>query len=135
MIAAPHCRLHHVALGTPDVERLATFYREVFSLTERARHFDAERRLRSIWLDLEPSLLMIERTDEPLRRVAHIGAGPFLLAFTIDPAERRAVERALERAGVVIESRTEFSSYARDPDGNRIAISHYPRPAEIGSPA
>jgi glyoxylase I family protein len=119
-------RLHHVAVGTRDVERLAAFYREVFGLTERGRFTDTLGRLRSIWLDLCGPILMIERTDEPPRRVQTLGAGPFLLAFTIAPSERVAFEAALGRAGAAIEQRTEFSSYARDPDGNRVAVSHYP---------
>jgi glyoxylase I family protein len=119
-------RLHHVAVGTRDVERLAAFYSQVFGLVERARFEDAAGRLRSIWLDLCGPILMIERTDEPARHVELLGAGPFLLAFAIAPAERDAFEAALGRAGAAIERRSEFSSYTRDPDGNRLAISHYP---------
>lgn len=121
-------RLHHIALGTREVERVAAFYREAFSLEERARFDDGEGGLRSIWLTLGDSILMIERTDEPPHAVTRIGAGPFLLAFTVAPSERAASEAALERAGAVIEFRTEYTSYARDPDGNRVAISHYPEP-------
>lgn len=122
--------LHHIALGTRGVERLASFYREVFALEERARFKDDQGELRSIWLSLGDTILMIERTADPPRFVERIGAGPFLLAFAIDPRERAVSEQALERAGALIESRTEYSSYARDPDGNRIAISHYPEPRD-----
>jgi hypothetical protein len=84
--------------------------------------------LRSIWLDLGGLILMIEHTDEPPRRVDRVGAGPFLLAFQVSPAERWRIESALESAGVPIESRTDFTSYARDPDDNRFGFSHYPDP-------
>jgi catechol 2,3-dioxygenase-like lactoylglutathione lyase family enzyme len=122
-------RLHHVALGSADVERLAAFYRLTFGLVELQRFPTPEGGLRSIWLDLGGAVLMIERTDEPPRRVDGVGAGPFLLAFQVSPAERWQIESALERAGVPIESRTSFTSYTRDPDSNRIAFSHYPEPA------
>src|SRR5688572_23859157 len=88
--------LHHLAVGSGDVERLARFYREFFGLAERARHLDELGRLRSIWLDLEGALLMIELTAHPPRAVEGIGAGPFLLAFRVSPAARRRVESQLE---------------------------------------
>lgn len=118
--------LHHVALGASDVELVAGFYRELLGLPERRRRVDAEGRLFSIWLDAGGTVLMIERTSEPIRRVEGVGAGPFLLAVTVAVEERAALERRLEAAGVPIESSTRFSSYFRDPEGNRVAVSHYP---------
>jgi catechol 2,3-dioxygenase-like lactoylglutathione lyase family enzyme len=122
-------RLHHVALGARDVETVAAFYRGALGLTERDRHLTADGDLRSIWLDLGDSILMIERTASPAREVEGVGAGPFLLALAVDPADRAAVEERLLAAGAPIEDRTEFTSYARDPEGNRVAISHWPAPA------
>ncbi len=121
-------RLHHLALGARDVARVAAFYRDVLGLAEVARHDDEAGQLRSVWLDLDGALLMVERTLEAPRAVAGVGAGPFLLAIRVAPAERAALERALEAAGAPIESRTAHSSYARDPEGNRVAVSHYPAP-------
>ena len=66
--------LHHLALGTTEVEGLARFYREVFGLEETARQLDAKGGLRSIWLDLGGALLMIERCGDPPRRV-ELGRG------------------------------------------------------------
>jgi catechol-2,3-dioxygenase len=119
-------RLHHLALGTGQVEGLARFYRELFGLTETARHLSSDGTLRSIWLDLGGALLMIERTSGETRHVEGVGTGLFLIAFRVSPAERSRLESALERRGHAIESRTAYSSYSRDPDGNRIAISHHP---------
>jgi glyoxylase I family protein len=121
-------RLHHLAVGSADVEGLARFYRELFGLVETARHHDAAGALRSIWLDLEGALLMIEHTLSPARRVEGVGSGPFLLAFRVSRAERERLEQALETRGHTIEARTAFSSYSRDPDGNRFAFSHHPEP-------
>jgi catechol 2,3-dioxygenase-like lactoylglutathione lyase family enzyme len=120
--------LHHLALGAADVELVAAFYREIFGLAELARHQEADGALRSIWLDLGGSLLMVERSTEPERRV-DLGRGPFLLAFRVEPAARASFERALEQRGTALESRTSYSSYFRDPEGNRVAVSHYPEPS------
>ena len=119
--------LHHIALGARDVEAVADFYREVFEMEERARHDDAGR-LRSIWLGAGDVVLMIERTDASGERVDGVGAGPFLLAFDVEPGERAELEERLEAAAAPIEERTPHSSYARDPEGNRVAISHHPDP-------
>jgi glyoxylase I family protein len=118
--------LHHVALGARDVERVAGFYRDVFGLPELARHADASGELRSIWLGAAGTIVMVEKTEQTERRAEGVGAGPFLLAFSVSVEERAALEHALEAAGAAIEARSAFSSYARDPEGNRIAISHHP---------
>ncbi|HYQ04957.1 MAG TPA: VOC family protein [Polyangiaceae bacterium] len=121
--------LHHLALGTRDVARLARFYIDVLELREVTRHLHADGSLRSVWLDLGGSLLMIEPTNDPPRMVVGVGAGPFLIALAVSAKERASFETRLEAAGSVIEARSEFTSYARDPDGNRIALSTYPLPA------
>ncbi len=107
---------------------MAAFYRDVLGLPEVTRHLDDAGALRSIWLDLGGAVLMVERTAQPARRVYGVGAGPFLLAVRVEPAARDRMEHALEQAGAPIEARSEYSSYARDPEGNRVAISHYPAP-------
>lgn len=119
--------VHHIALGARDVEGVARFYREVFGLPEVARHRTEGGALRSIWLESGATLLMIELSEAAPRVVAGVASGPFLIAFSVEASERAALEGALARAGSVVELRTEHSSYARDPEGNRVAISHYPR--------
>lgn len=120
-------RLHHIALGAHDVERMAAFYSAAFDLTELRRHLDGQGELRSIWLDLGGgAILMVERTHEEPRRVEGVGAGPFLLAFAVRPEERGPLEERLAGLGAPVEARTEFTSYARDPEGNRVALSHFP---------
>jgi glyoxylase I family protein len=126
-------KLHHIAVGSGDVARLAEFYRDLFGLKELTRHLDAAGALRSIWVDLGGTILMIEHTHESPRPVAGIGAGPFLLAFRVSPAERERLERELVSRGHTIDSRTAFTSYCRDIDGNRIGLSHYPDPGVPGA--
>jgi catechol-2,3-dioxygenase len=112
-----------VALGARDPERLAGFYRDVLGLPEKARHHHADGRLRSVWLDLGGAILMVEETSQSREPVDGVGRGLFLLAVCCTAEERPALERALADAGSPIEARTAHTSYARDPEGNRIAVS------------
>ncbi len=119
-------RLHHLALGARDVPKIASFYRDVLELRELKRHEYPNGSLRSVWFDLGGALLMIEHTEEPPRWVEGIGAGPFLIALAASRDEQERFERRLAEAGSIIEARTEWTLYSRDPDGNRIALSAYP---------
>jgi glyoxylase I family protein len=118
--------LHHVAVGTRDVARLAGYYARLLRVSERKRHTDADG-LRSIWLDLSGTLLMIERSESSAAQAPAVGVGlgAFLLAFRADADGRRAFEQRARELGSEVESRSEFTSYLRDPDGNRIAFSEY----------
>ncbi|MEW5853991.1 MAG: VOC family protein [Myxococcota bacterium] len=119
-------KLHHLALGARNVDLVASFYRDVLGLTEITRHHHADGTLRSVWLDLGGATLMVEQTHERPRLVDGVGSGPFLLALRVDAKERHALEGRLAAAGAHIEYRSPFTSYARDPEGNRVAISHHP---------
>jgi glyoxylase I family protein len=119
-------RLHHLALGARDVESLAAFYRGVLGLPEVLRQTEPDGRLRSVWLDLDGPILMIERTTEPQRLVSGVGSGLFLLALLVNEEDRERYELALTAAGAPIEERNEHTSYSRDPEGNRIAVSTHP---------
>jgi glyoxylase I family protein len=123
--------LHHVALGTPRVAELAQFYCALLQTSELRRHMTDEGELRSVWLDLSGTLLMIERAETSAERprVTGVGWGPFLLAFRADKAGRHAFEARAAALGVQVESRSPYSSYLRDPDGNRIAVSEYEVPS------
>jgi glyoxylase I family protein len=120
--------LHHVAVGTRDVEALAAFYCRLLSVPEERRHLDESGQLRSVWLNLAGTLLMIERCSPDASErapVSGVGLGAFLLAFAAGPAGRPAFEARAAELGAMIESRSAFSSYFRDPDGNRLAVSDY----------
>ena len=117
--------LHHVAIGTAAPESLADFYRAVFGLPEVARHHFTDGRLRSIWLRAGPTTLMFEWVDDDVPEGV-MRAGPFLLAFQTTPRERPAIEARAEAHGARVESRTPYTSYWRDPAGNRVAVSHFP---------
>ena len=119
--------LHHLALGTARVATVAAFYRDVLELGEVTRHQNGDGTLRAVWLDFQGVLLMVELSSEPARRVDGVGAGLFLIAIAVSREEQLRFEAKLVAAGSAIESRTEWTSYARDPDGNRIALSAYPK--------
>ena len=115
---------HHLALFASDVERVAGFYREVLGLTEQARHLTPEGALRSIWLALpEEGFLAVERAEP----TAAAGAkGWAVLALRIDRADRAAALAELSRRSIAVESQSRWSVYFRDPEGNRVALSHHP---------
>jgi glyoxylase I family protein len=99
--------LHHVALGTRDVPKIAAFYRDVLELCEVQRHEHTDGSLRSVWLDLGGALLMVEHSEEPVRHVVGIGAGPFLIALATSREEQSRLATKLADAGCILESRTE----------------------------
>ncbi|HVY28296.1 MAG TPA: VOC family protein [Polyangiaceae bacterium] len=119
--------LHHIAVGTRDVPALAAFYCRLLETEQARRHVDEQGALRSVWLDLSGTLLMIERAEPSAERprVSGVGLGAFLLAFRASAADRRALELRAEALGATIETRSDYTSYFRDPDGNRIAVSEY----------
>ncbi len=48
-----------------------------------------------------------------------------LVAFGIEEADADRWRRTLAAAGIAIEAETAFTLYFRDPDGRRLALSHY----------
>lgn len=121
-------RLHHLALGAHDVEAVAGFYRDVLGLIEERRHHSEDGALRSIWLNLGGARLMIEATTAQRPTVEGIGAGPFLIALSGTQQQRMAFEEKLAQVGSGVEDCTAYTSYGRDPEGNRVAVSTYPAP-------
>ncbi len=126
--------MHHIALGARDVRGLAEFYERALGLRRVKEHRDDAGELRAIWLSLQQSgptssVLMIEKTAAPLPASStpmQLSPGWFLLAFAVSQAERKQVEARLLAAGATWEGSSENSSYVRDPEGNRFAISCYP---------
>lgn len=113
-------RVHHVAFRTSrdQLGALERFYTHVLGLAVIRRNEG-----RSIWLDAGGSILMLEVRDEG---EPNLPAGSKeLVAFAVSTSDRAMIER-LEEAGIVIEARTAFTLYVRDPDGRRIGLSSYP---------
>jgi glyoxylase I family protein len=118
--------VHHIALLVRDLLRVEAFYRDVLGLPVLRRWPAADGKgERSVWLDSGGgSFLALERTtaDERSRE----GPGWHFVALAIAGAERATWERRLADAGVSVEHRTAFTLYVRDPEGNRVGLSHWP---------
>ena len=121
---------HHLAIQVKALEDVASFYREVLALPELERHHGPDGRLRSVWLDVGGGgFLALERVDaapspEPAFRDGRPGI--FLLALRIDRADRARIRAELERRGLPLVHETKWTLYVRDPEGNRVALSHHP---------
>jgi catechol 2,3-dioxygenase-like lactoylglutathione lyase family enzyme len=111
------------------VERVTAFYRDLLGFPELKRHHRTDGSLRSIWVGVPGgTFLAIEAAGlapEPTS-FRHERPGLLLLAFRIPRAERPRAVEALARAGVPLEHETRWSVYVRDPEGNRVALSHHP---------
>lgn len=116
--------VHHLALRTADLPRLEAFYRDLVGLPLAPA--DGRRTDRSVWLLAGPTLVMLERREagEPPPPPGSME----LVAFSVEPTDRTALEARLAGAGVVVEGRTDFTLYFRDPDGRRVGLSHFPDP-------
>ncbi len=123
---------HHLAVQVHALEEVATFYREVLGLQERERHHGQDGTVRSIWLGLPGGFLALERveaTPQPDPRFRDGRPGFFLIALRIDASERARVRAELERRRVSLVHETRWTLYVRDPEGNRVALSHHPEEA------
>lgn len=116
----PARALHHLAFRTHDVDALAAFYRDVVGLEARAGGAPG----RSAWLALGDGILMIERAEagEALQAPGTLE----LVAFRVAAAEMESARGRLAVHGVAVEGSTRYTVYFRDPEGRRLAFSHYP---------
>lgn len=135
MTVPPLGGAHHVAVQVRDLPRAEAFYAGVLGLPVLRRWPADDGSERSLWLGLgEETFLALERADPdatpPAERPFRDGhAGWHLVALRIRPEERAAWEVHLAERQVEIVHRTRWSLYVRDPDGNRLGISHHPADA------
>jgi catechol 2,3-dioxygenase-like lactoylglutathione lyase family enzyme len=128
---------HHLALQCADLEACERFYREVLGLPVLRRWPAEGGGDRSVWLALEGGFLVLERAAPASAGGGRPVPGPWrggrpglhLVALRIPPGERAGWEARLAAAGVEVVRRTRWSIYFRDPEGNRVALSHYPEEA------
>jgi glyoxylase I family protein len=123
--------LHHVALRCVELEKCVDFYRGVLGL-EVLRRWPGEGGVeRSVWLSTGPGFLALERASEPAASGAFedTPAGWQVVALRIPRADRAQWEERLGRSGVTLARRTPFSIFFQDPEGNRVALSHWPEEA------
>jgi catechol 2,3-dioxygenase-like lactoylglutathione lyase family enzyme len=111
-------RVHHLAFRTKDLARLEAFYVGVLGFAVRER-----KGARSVWLDAEGVIVMLERAEEGEPEVAERSME--LVAFAVEAGGLASWEKRLATKGVTIEARTNFTLYVRDPDGRRVGLSCY----------
>lgn len=120
-------RIHHIALRSPHPEDLLDFYRRVLGLGLVHQHAP-----RSWWLSLDdeddiqniPSaVLMIERAEDEEPRPDPSSMD--LLAFSVSAGRREHLHKVLAAKGIAIEHKAANTTYFRDPEGRRLAISQF----------
>ena len=138
--------IHHTALSTPDVDRLAGFYREQFGFEPvfdfswdegnaafRRTHAARETRGRVVLLERGGSRLELFQYEKPAPRPAdrpraHADHGLCHVAFEVRDID--AEYERLRRAGVPFVSEPVAQAYVkvcygRDPDGNLFELIEY----------
>jgi catechol 2,3-dioxygenase-like lactoylglutathione lyase family enzyme len=123
---------HHIALQCGDLGVCERFYRDVLGLPV-VRRWPAEGGGdRSVWLGTGDGFLALERAGEPpaVGPFVEGRAGFHLFALRIDRARRGEWEARLAASGTPVVHRTAFTLYVRDPEGNRIGLSHHPDAVE-----
>lgn len=142
--------IHHTALSTPDLDRLAAFYREHFGFelqfdfawdetneAFRRTHAQPETRGRVVMLERGPSRLEIFEYQKPAPRAvdrprANADHGIAHLCFEVRDIE--AEYERLSRAGVPFLSEPVPQAYVkvcygRDPDGNLFELLEFLEPS------
>jgi glyoxylase I family protein len=118
---------HHIALKVADLNTCERFYTEVLGLGVIARHADGKGAPRAVWFSLGETILMLERGQgngaKKLNNDAH---GWHLVAMRIERDAREMWKSKLSAAGVSLVDESDYSIYFNDPEGNRLALSHYP---------
>ena len=123
---------HHLAIQARDVEKTTAFYRDALGLPEQVRHLSPDGSLRSVWLSVPGGGFLAIEACEGEPHADHFRtarAGLHLFALRIERSDREAVERELGERGVPVIFRTAFTLYVRDPEGNRVGLSHHPHEA------
>jgi len=123
---------HHVAVQCVDLGRQERFYREVLGLAVVRRWPLEGGGDRSVWLGVGDGFLALERATQtaPPSPWRDGRAGLHLVALRIGPGERGQWEERLARLAVPVVHRTRWTLYVRDPEGNRIGLSHHPEDHE-----
>ncbi|HET6150074.1 MAG TPA: VOC family protein [Polyangia bacterium] len=123
--------LHHLAIRVRDLAAAEQFYCGVLGLPVLQRWpADDGVAERSIWVDTgDGSFLALERIVADGDQAADgVADGFHLIALRIGVEERGGWKERLARAGVAVYHQTRFTIYLRDPEGNRVGLSHHPVP-------
>jgi catechol 2,3-dioxygenase-like lactoylglutathione lyase family enzyme len=129
---------HHVAIQCSDLGACERFYREVLGLRVLRRWpLEDGAGDRSVWLAVGDApgggFIALERANRQPEVTGWVdgAAGLHLVALRIPSGERGSWEERLAANGVEIVHRTRWTLYVRDPEGNRIGLSHHPDDAGV----
>jgi catechol 2,3-dioxygenase-like lactoylglutathione lyase family enzyme len=138
---------HHLAIQVKDLAAVERFYVDALGLKVVKRWPREEGPGdRSLWLSVgvpsgapdaagewqgDTGFLALEVCDaeRPPTAFRDPHGGLHLLALRILPSEREAWEQKLAALGVEVVHRTRWTLYVRDPEGNRLGLSHFPHEA------
>ena len=125
--------LHHVAVQVRDLAAAERFYAGVLGLPVLQRFAEADGSPRSLWLDTgSGAFLALEKASADVvpagagRGFKDGHAGWHLVALRIEAGERATWRTRLSEAGAPVEFESRWTLYVRDPDGNRVGLSHHP---------
>ncbi|EKD41255.1 MAG: lactoylglutathione lyase [uncultured bacterium] len=114
--------VHHIALPTHNLAQAEIFYSQVMGLDFLEYQYDDQKNKRSIWYQLDHDvILMIELTPHPTTKNENQ-----VLAFEIIKEQRADWIQKLVQNKIPILKETPSTIYFEDPDGNPLALSHYP---------
>jgi hypothetical protein len=121
--------VHHLAIAVRDLAATTAFYESVLGLPV-VRRWPAPTGAvahRSIWLDMGGgAFLALERTGGDAAARDDQTPGFQMLALRIPRAARAEWEARFASANIAVVHRTPYTIYVRDPEGNRVGLSHWP---------
>lgn len=128
---------HHLAVQVTDLAAAERFYHGVLGLpvVQRWKYGDGRPGERALWLQAGPdTFVALEHctAPAPATEFKDPQARLHLFALRIASQDRAAWEQKLRAAGVEIAHRSRWTLYVRDPDGNRIGLSHHPHDSMSG---
>jgi len=118
--------IHHLAVVVSELARAERFYCDVLGLHVVRRWDDDAGVHRSTWVSLGSAFLALERAATSGPRRADDAPGHHCVALRIREIERAEWRVRLAAAGHPVERESPYTLYFRDPDGNLLAMSHYP---------
>lgn len=122
--------LHHLAVVVTDLERAERFWVGVLGLPVVRRWADDQGQPRSVWLKLEgDAFVAIERAGASGPTRSDQAPGIHCVALRISRERREAWRALLLGEGFPVERESDYTLYVRDPDGNLVALSHWPQSA------